>query len=59
MLGSFGDWLPTDVFSTLTGYVEKVLKYLGLIADNTKKTGANAANDWFRADVLAMTGRTY
>jgi hypothetical protein len=59
MLGSFGDWLPTDIFSTLTGYVEKVLIYLGLIADNTKKTSGNAANDWFRADVIAMTGRKY
>lgn len=59
VLGGFGDWLPTGIFSTLTGYVEKALKFLGLIADNTKKVGASGVNDWFRADVLAMTGRTY
>lgn len=58
-LGTFGDWMPANVFGTLLTYVEKVLKYLGLIADNTKKTSAAGANDWFRADVLAMTGRNY
>jgi hypothetical protein len=52
-LGSFG------LFGKLSGWIEKALIWLGVIADNTKKPTTSGINDWFRADVLAMTGRKY
>lgn len=42
--------------------VREILKYLGFIEDNTRKTNAvdpNDVNAWFQADIRAMTGKVY
>jgi len=40
-------------------WLRLLLVKLGIIADNTKPKSTAAVNDWFRADVHAMTGRAY
>ena len=64
------EWLETPVRalfdaalpgSALYG-VREILKYLGFIEDNTRKTNAidpNDVNAWFQADIRAMTGKVY
>jgi hypothetical protein len=45
---------------SLTSWLIPILKYLGIIADNTKpKTDANQFNSWIKADIQAMTGVAY
>ncbi len=42
--------------------LREVLKYLGIIEDNTRKTNEadpNDVNAWFQADIRAMTGKAY
>jgi hypothetical protein len=49
-----------SVMDKMPGWLDAVLKNLEIIKTNTgSKDLAGEVNDWFRADVMAMTGRPY
>lgn len=58
--GLAGMLFGRGVIDRMPEWMEKVLRNLDLIKQNTAgKDLAGSVNDWFRADVQAMTGRPY
>ena len=49
----------TGFFLWVKDAISSILKWLGLIATNTKPATTGGVNNWFLADVMAMTGRKY
>lgn len=58
--GATGVLFGRSILDNLPEWLEKILKNLEIIKTNTgAKDLAGEVNDWFRADVMAMTGRPY
>lgn len=61
VLGPFGSMVGSFIgmFGSLIDWLANILNMLGIIATNTKPQVQSSVNDWFLADVQAITGSSY